>query len=268
MQNCTECYGKRWYAKINKSTGLQEKKRDGRLLWRCYRCGHVQSEPEYKPMLDRTIRTEASILYLDIEVSKSLYFNYGSRVPSKHLRSDDLVREAYIICWSASYLHNDKIWKACITPQEAKEWTDARILKPIRDLMASADIIAGHNVDAFDIKRLNTRFLKNGLQPVIGKKTYDTLKIARSKLAMESNKLDEILKWFGLRPKDDISDADWQKIVRDCDRATLKKVMDYNVNDVEGGKAVLSRFIPISGKKPNYGSVTSNEVKVYLKDAR
>ncbi len=260
MLNCVSCYGKRWYAKINKRTGLQEKNRDGMLLWRCYRCGHVQTEPT-KPFLPKVIRTGANILYLDIEVSKSLYFNYGAKVPSKYLRSDDLVHEYYIICWSASYLHDDKVWKGCVTPQEARSWTDASILKPIRDLMASADIIAGHNVDAFDIKKLNTRFMKNGLDPVIGKKTYDTLKIARSKLALESNKLDEILKWYGLRPKDDISNADWLEIVTKPTKAVLKKVMDYNINDVENGKAVLRRFIPISGKLPYYGALTGKQIE-------
>lgn len=268
MQNCTECYGKRWYAKLNKRTGLQEKNRDGQLLWRCYRCGHVQTEPKPQVILDRTIRTDASILYLDIEVSKSLYFNYGAKVPSKYLRSDDLVHEYYIICWSASYLHDDKVWKGCVAPEDAKNWTDAKILKPIRDLMASADILAGHNIDAFDIKKLNTRFMKNGLEPVIGKKTYDTLKIARSKLALESNKLDEILKWYGLRPKDDITNSDWLEIVTKPTKAILKKVMDYNVNDVEGGKAVLRRFTPISGKNPYYGSMTSNQVAHYLKEEK
>lgn len=260
MQNCTECYGKRWYAKLNKRTGLQEKNRDGKLLWRCYRCGHVQSEPT-RVVIPQVIRTGASILYLDIEVSKSLYFNYGSRVPSKHLRSDDLLHEYYIICWSASYLHDEKVWSECVTPDDAKNWTDARILEKIRNLMASADIIAGHNVDAFDIRKLNTRFEKNGLEPVINKPTYDTLKIARSKLAFESNKLDDILKFYGLRPKDDISNDDWLEIVKTPNKKVLKKVMDYNVNDVTGGKQVLRRFIPISGKSNDYGSLTSKKIE-------
>lgn len=265
MLNCTECYGKRWYAKLDKRTGLQLTNRDGQLLWRCYRCGHVQTEPKQLPILDKTIRTDASILYLDIEVSKSLYFNYGAKVPSKYLRSDDLVHEYYIICWSASYMHSDRIWKGCVTPEDAENWSDANILKPIRDLMASADIIAGHNVDAFDIKKLNTRFMKNGLEPIVNKKTYDTLKIARSKLSLESNKLDDILKWFGLRPKDDITNDDWLKIVKEADGKTLQKVMKYNINDVNSGKEVLSRFIPISGKLPHYGAKTSNQVAHYLK---
>jgi DNA polymerase elongation subunit (family B) len=261
MQNCTECYGKRWYAKIDNRTGLQLKNRDGQLLWRCFRCGHVQTEPKPQTILDRTIRTDASILYLDIEVSKSMYFNYGAKVPSKYLRPADLIHPYYIICWSASYLHDEKIWKGCVTPNDAKKWTDKGILKQIHELIKSADIIAGHNVDAFDIKKLNTRFLVNGLEPIVNKKSYDTLKIARSKLALESNKLDEILRLLGLRPKDDITDEDWQKIVRACDTKVLKKVMDYNINDVAGGKEVLRKFIPFSGKRKDYGSVTSKKIE-------
>ena len=260
MQNCTECYGKRWYAKINKRTGLQEKNRDGKLLWRCFRCGHVQHEPT-QSLIPVVHRTDASILYLDIEVSKSLYFNYGAKVPSKYLRSDDILHEYYIICWSASYLHSDQVWSDCVSAKEAKGWTDAKILQKIHDLMASADALAGHNIDAFDIKKLNTRFEKNGLEPVIGKKTYDTLKIARKNLALESNKLDDILKWYGLRPKDDITNDDWLRIVKEQDKDTLEKVMKYNVNDVEGGKAILKRFMRLSGKRPDYAALTSSQIE-------
>lgn len=260
MQNCTECYGKRWYAKLNKRTGLQETNKDGQLLWRCYRCGHVQTEPT-KSFIPTVIRTGASILYLDIEVSKSLYFNYGAKVPSKYLRVDDLYKEYYIICWSASYLHDDRIWKGCVTPKQARNWTDAQILKPLHALMNSADILAGHNVDAYDIKRLNTRFLKNGLLPIEGKKTYDTLKIARSKLALESNTLDYILRFLGLRPKDGITNDDWLEIVKNPTSKILKKAMDYNINDVEGGKAVLREFIPFSGKGKDYGALTSKQIE-------
>lgn len=260
MQNCENCFGKRWYAKISRKTGLQLKDRDGNLLWRCYRCGNVQTEPS-KPTLPVTVRTDASILYLDIEVSKSLYFNYGSRVPSTYLNTDDLVREYFIICWSASYLHDERMWSECVSVNDAREWNDGKILRKIRDLMASADILAGHNVDRFDIRRLNTRFERHGIEPVIGKKTHDTLKIARSKMAFESNKLDYISRWYGLRPKDDITNEDWLKIVKNADRKTLDKIQTYNKGDVESGKAVLRRLMKMANRKKYYGSLTSLQVE-------
>ena len=271
MQNCETCGGMRWFSAIDKKTGLQHKHHittaDGHefdlRVWRCFRCGNVQEETT--PFIPKQYRTTANILYIDLEVSKSLYWTYGPKVPSKYLRSDDRVKPYYIICWSASYVGSSKIWSDCVTPEEALAWSDKRILERLQELIESADIIGGHNIDAYDKKRANTRFLLNGYEPQTDKKTIDTLKIARSKFAFESNKLDDISKELGLRPKDDIRNSDWLKIVTSGDEKTLKKVNKYCRGDVFSGKALLERFMKYSGKKEHYGSVTLEDSPKWLK---
>lgn len=271
MQNCTECGGKKWYAKINKKTGLQEKhvvkgdegyEREIRI-WRCYRCGHVQEE--VAPPIPKHKRIGANILYFDLEVSKSMVYNYGLKVPSRYIHPDNIVHEYYIICWAASYLGNGKVWSGCVTSEQAVNWNEKEILKPLHDLMSSADVLAGHNVDAYDMKRANTRFLLNGLEPIIGKKTIDTLKVARQKFAFESNRLDYISQRLGFRPKDDIRDSDWQKIVRQGDKKTLQKVNKYCQGDVVNGKKILKTLLDYSGKRFGYGSVTLDAMPKWLK---
>lgn len=260
MLNCAICGGKKWLAKINKRTGEQEyhhikteETEYDLMVYRCWRCGNVQEEvAPYIPTPSRG----ASILYLDIEVSKSMLFNYGLRVPSKYISPDNLIHEYYIICWSASYMGSDKVWHDCVTPSEARRWTDKEIFTKIHALIKSADILAGHNIDSYDIKRLNTRFLLNGLEPIIGKKTYDTLKIARQKFAFESNRLDDIRKRLGFRPKEDITNEDWLKIVTSGDKETLKKVDNYCQSDVTQGKLVLDKLMKYAGKRVDYGSVS------------
>lgn len=153
-------------------------------------------------------------------------------------------------------MHMDTVWNDCVSLKHAKGWTDKNILKKINSLMQSADIIAGHNVDGFDLKKLNTRFERAGLEPIIGKKTYDTLKIARSKLALEDNSLDGVCNHYGLPLKDDITDSDWLKIATNPDKKTLDKVMKYNIGDVKNGKEALRRMLRISGKPNHYGTVT------------
>lgn len=254
MQNCPDCFGKKWLAKIDQKTGIQMQDTEGNLLWRCWRCGHVTIETSPKT-IPLTIRHDASVLYIDLEVSLSLIWNYGLKVPSKYISPENLEQEYFIISWAASYMHQDKVYSACVTPEEAREGNDKNILAPLHDLMRSADLWAGHNIDAFDRKRANTRFLKNGLPP-LKKKTYDTLKIARAELALESNTLDYIERWLGLRPKDDITRADWLKIVRDADEKVLAKILKYNKGDVTQGKKVLKTFQPFSGKKKDYGAVS------------
>ena len=260
MQNCEDCGGKRWYVHLDQKTGLQRKHHiktvDGvefdLRIWRCWRCGNVQEE--VRPFVPLQYRTKANVLYIDLEVSKSMIFNYGLSVPSGYISPDNLIKPYYIICWTASYVGSDKVWSECVTPKDARKWDDGKILPRLRDLMSSADLIAGHNMDKFDLRKANTRFLLNGLEPVIEKKTLDTLKIARSKFNFESNKLDYISQTLGLRPKDDIRNSDWLKIVTNGDEATLKKVNRYCRKDVRIGKQILERLMKYSGKKDFYGS--------------
>lgn len=277
MLNCQNCGGKRWLAKIDKKTGLQLKHHivvDGEVeydlrIWKCWRCGNVQEEE--RPFIPLHKRARANILYIDLEVSKSAFYNYGPKVSSKFIRADDLIYEYFIICWSASYLGNDTIWSECVTTDEVKAWRDGtgspdkRILSRLQELMASADIIAGHNVDKYDVKRSNTRFLINGLTPVIEKKTLDTLKIARTKFAFEYNGLDYISQKLGLRGKDEITNDDWLRIVKTGDEATLRRVLKYNRGDVRNGKGVLKELMDYSGKKADYGSITPDGSPQYLR---
>lgn len=277
MQNCQNCGGKRWLAKIDKETGLQLKHHivvDGEIeydlrIWKCWRCGHVQEEE--RPFVPLYQRARANILYIDLEVSKSAFYNYGPRVPSKFIRAENIIYEYFVICWSASYMNSSTVWAECVTTEEIAAWRndegspDKRIMARLQELMASADLIAGHNVDKYDVKRANTRFLLNGLMPVTDKKTLDTLKIARSKFAFEYNGLDYISKKLGLRGKDEINDDDWLRIVKTGDEATLKKVLKYNKGDVRNGKGVLKGLMDYSGKKAHYGSVTLEGSPQYLR---
>lgn len=271
MQNCERCGGKKWFSHLDRKTGLQRKHHikttDGveydLRIWRCWRCDNVQEE--IAPFVPLGYRTTANILYIDIEVSKSLYFNYGAKVHSKYLGSEDLFKPRYIISWAASYVGSKTVWSDCVTSKEARKWTDKRILPRLRELMESADIIAGHNVDAFDIKHVNARLLLNGLEPVTGKKTLDTLKIARSKFAFESNRLGEISRVLGFRGKDDIRNSDWLEIVTTGNEKTLAKILRYNKGDVTSGKGVLERLMKYSGKRTYYGTTSLDGVSGYLK---
>jgi hypothetical protein len=253
VQNCDECFGKRWYTKLDKK-GKQIVNRGGQRLWRCFRCGHVQIEraPTIPPI---HIRKGANVLYIDLEVSYSEVYNYGLKVPSKYMSFENLVHPYFIIAWAASYMHERTVYSDVVTPKDALKWNDAKILPRLYELMDSADIIAGHNVDSYDIKRANARFFINGLGAVTEKKTLDTLKIARRKFAFESNCLDYICQVLGLRGKDPITRSDWLAVMAG-DAKIIDKVARYNVNDVKIGKEVLKKLQAYSGKKAYYGTVS------------
>jgi hypothetical protein len=261
LRICENCYRRHWRAKINKSTGLQVKHNNGNLVYVCIYCGHVQEEEhEFIPPPERV---QANILYIDLETSKSLYYNYGNKVPSKYLSNDHLVKSWYMIGWAASYMGSDIVWSQFVNSGEALAWDDKAIVKRLWDLMNAAEIIAGHNVDGFDIKRANTRFKKNGLPFITGKKTIDTLKLAR-KAAFENNTLDYIAHELGLDGKMKVTNEDWLA-AHAGNKDALSKIHTYCKRDVTEGKRVLDELIPLANKRFNFGalkkSVNDGELK-------
>lgn len=262
MRVCGKCYRRHWRAKINKSTGLQIKHKNGNLVYVCIYCGHVQDEEhEFIPPAERI---RANILYIDTENSTSIYENYGAKVPSKYLHYGNLVAEWFMLGWSASYVNNDSVWTGFVTPAEAKARTDEGIAKRLHDLMESAEIFAGHNVDGFDIKKINTVFMRHGLSPIVGKKTIDTLKLARSKLSHESNALDYLAQYYGFSGKDEITREDWRNATQG-DKKTLDKIEHYCKGDVINGKNLLIKFLPLANKKAVFGAIKKDVYEGELK---
>jgi hypothetical protein len=215
-----------------------------------------EEEHEFVPPAERI---QANILYIDTENSTSVYENYGAKVPSKYLSYQNLVHEWFMLGWSASYVGCDKVWTGFVTPDEARNRFDGGIVQRLHDLMSASEIIAGHNVDGFDIKKCNTVFMRHGLPPIstVGKgakKTIDTLKLARSKLSLESNCLDYVSQWLGFSGKDEITRQDWKDATAG-DKKVLQKIENYCKGDVENGKNVLMKFIPLANKNFNFGAI-------------
>ena len=241
MQNCPRCYFKKWL----KTDKWNE---DGIRFFKCGRCGKEQIG-DYP-----FIRQEPKILYFDLEVSLSdLYGNFGLTVRGERISPKMLKNPYFIICWSAMWVGKSKMYSGCVTQEEALARTDKNILAPLWDLINEADIVAGHNVDRYDTKVLNTRFISNGFtQPEIPR-SLDTLKMARAKYKMESNTLDYICRLFGIPGKDKMSMDDWIDIQETGNPKTLKKMLKYNRGDVRNGVRVLEILKGWSSMPANFG---------------
>jgi DNA polymerase elongation subunit (family B) len=148
-----------------------------------------------------SIRIEARksrVLVLDIETSPMRGYIYGlfdQNISHKHIEKD-----WFIMSWACKFLDSDEIFYADSRDNEDVE-DDKRICQQLRDLIASADIILGHNSDAFDIKKINARLIKHDIKPIPEMQTLDTLKIARRFFKFSSNKLDYIANYLGVGGK-------------------------------------------------------------------
>ena len=177
---------------------------------------------------DKQPTREPKILLFDIETApievyvwqlkNNNYIHIGQII--------DIAKDWNIICWRAKWLCADEILGAVQTPEEAIKRDDKRIVKELWKLIDEADILIGHNVDNFDKKKANSRFLVHGLKPPSPYQTIDTLKVARKQFNMTSNKLDYLCQKLGIGAKLDTGFNLWRRCLRG-DEEALQQMYDY-----------------------------------------
>ncbi len=110
--------------------------------------------------------------------------------------------------------------------------SDNKLMQDLWKVLDEADIVIGHNLDKFDVRKANARFLIHGMMPPSPYKTVDTLKIARKAFKFNSNSLDDLGHSLGLgRKLKHIGFALWLQCMSGDSKAwsVMKK---YNIKDV------------------------------------
>ena len=156
------------------------------------------------------------------------------------------VSEWYILSYSAKWLNGLHITKGLPNYQGYKphQPNDEKLVKDIWKLLNEAEIIIGHNLDRFDLRKAQARFAFWGLPPPKPYLTIDTLKIARKHFAFNSNKLDDLGEYLRLGRKVKHQGFElWEKCMAG-DRHAWKKMLSYNRMDVILLERVFNYFKP------------------------
>lgn len=197
------------------------------------------------------------ILIFDIETApiKAWVWNTWK----ENISLDKTISDYFIICWSAKWLYSDEVFGACCSPEEILEENDSRIVKLLWKAFDDADIIIAHNGNSFDIPRMNTRFILNGLEPPTPYQTIDTLKVAKKQFGFTSNKLQALATYFGLDGKLD-TDFNLWKACMNGDQQALDYMFDYNKQDVKVLEEVYLKLLPFITNHPNMGNLMNRTV--------
>ena len=112
-------------------------------------------------------------------------------------------------------------------------------------MIDQADIIVAHNLKKFDLKKANTRFLLNDLDPPRPTKVLDTLTIARSKFGFIGNSLEDLGIQLGIGAKTEKKHGDlWFSCYNGSDMKAWKDMKKYNVQDVILLEKIFTKFLP------------------------
>ncbi len=202
--------------------------------------------------------TPANVLILDIETAPLQSYTWG--LWKQNVAPSQIVSDWFMLTWSAKWLFNEEVYSDRLTSKEATDQDDKRISKTIWGLLDKADIIIAHNANKFDVKRLNTRFLLNGLNPPMSYQVIDTLDHARRRFNISSNKLDYINQLLGLNRKMDTGGFElWANCMKG-DVKALKKMEEYNIADVEILEETYLRIRPWIQPHPNMGLFIDEDI--------
>lgn len=155
----------------------------------------------------------------------------------------------HVLAWAAKWLGDAPSKIMYMDQRRAKNIEDDKqILKGIWNLLDEADIVITQNGKAFDEKKLNARFILNGMQPPSSYKHIDTKKIASRKFAFTSNKLeymtDKLCTKYKKQKHNKFSGFDlWSQCLQGNIKA-WKEMEKYNKYDVLSLEELYTKLQP------------------------
>lgn len=195
----------------------------------------------------------ARILIWDLETAPAISYTWGRW--KQNIGSNQVVREGYILCWTAKFYGEDEIYQDGLinhkTAFKKDPTDDSRIVASLNQLMDEADIILAYNGDGFDTKWMNAQLVKHSLPPMSPQKSIDPLKWAKRQFRFPSNRMDEVAKYLNIEQrKDPMTFEDWVGCM-EGDSEAWQKMLDYNEQDIHVLEAVYEKLRPYVKGHPN-----------------
>lgn len=205
----------------------------------------------------RTGKQMPKVLIFDIETAPLKAYIWKLWKENIHL--DQIINDWFCIAWSAKWLYNGYTMGDVLKPEEITREDDSRIMTSLWKLINEADIVVTHNGNKFDIPRINSRFIINGLEPTKPYFSIDTCQIAKKQFGFSSNKLDALATYFGIEHKLDTDFKLWKRCLSG-DKEALKYMLSYNMKDVDILEEVYLKLRPWIKNHPNISNLTGQKM--------
>lgn len=197
------------------------------------------------------------ILIFDIETSPLKAYIWNTW--KTNVYQEQIISDWFCLAWSAKWLYSNEIMGEVVTPEEVAKEDDSRIMTYLWELINEADIVVSHNGNNFDIPRINSRFILNGLTPTKPYFSIDTCQIAKKQFGFTSNKLDALAGYFNIPHKLDTDFNLWKRCL-EGDKEALSYMLKYNKKDVAILEEIYLKLRPWIKNHPNIGNLADSQM--------
>lgn len=187
------------------------------------------------------------IIFFDIETTplEVRKFQYDR---NPFINPNTIKKDWYIICAAWQVLGESKVNYVAID----KLGDDKNVVQKLRDVLATADIIGGHNIDKFDMRCLLARMIFHRIEPLPHIPTVDTKKLFKKIGGFSSNALDYLSKYLGGEGKIHVDYRLWDRVM-DGSKMALREMVAYNKVDVKKNVEIYETIVPYVPNHPHLG---------------
>lgn len=186
--------------------------------------------------IEVTIRPPV-ICYLDIETSHMLAKIYQCKVD--YISHRNIVKNWHLYSYAATLEHEPETF-FYMDQRFTQDITDDRpIIEAMHHIISRSDIISGHNIRRFDLKKFNTRAALYGLQPIPEKILWDTLPMYKKHFDLPSYSLEFICKYFKFKHQKLAHSGDMWERCEAGELAAWEENEKYNKMDVLAQREAL-----------------------------
>lgn len=201
-----------------------------------------------------------NVILFDTETSNMIVATFSLYPES--IGHHDIIEDWYMFCVAYKKLGEKKIHSVALTDDPKRFKKDQRddfyVVKTMADIIKDADVIVGHNLKNFDVKKLNTRLIKHGLPPLPKIPVVDTLKEARKIAKFSSNRLDYLGEFFGFGGKVKTSPELWMRALHG-DVLAIEEMAKYCKGDVDLLEKIYLKLLPYIETHPHIGVLSGEE---------
>lgn len=197
------------------------------------------------PVHDFNRPTMPKIAILDIETAPILAHVWG--LWDNNVALNQIVSDWHLLSWAAKWYGEDEVFYQ--DQRDAKNIEDDReILKSVWKVLDECDILVTQNGKSFDTKKLNARFVLNGMQPPSSYRQIDTKILAKKHFGFTSNKLEYMTnklctKHKKLKHSKFPGHVLWSECLKG-NKEAWDEMKQYNIEDILSLEELFEKLLP------------------------